>query len=378
MASPDVTPYVDLTLFDRDADELVDQALEDALTKLPEWTPREGNTEVVLIEELALLVAELIFAVNRLPGTVAEVLFRLYGLEYDQGQAATVDVTFTLSDLAGHTVPAGTAVRLDLGADLEDVVFETDVDLVVAAGAGQGTVAATATTVGTDPNGTPAGTTLELLDAVTFVEQVQTATQVGGGVEPEDTDAFLERARQRLRRLTDSLVLPVHFEARALEDARVARARVFDNYDPGQAGDPGDHLGHVAVAAAGTDGSLLTAGDRAELEAELEGEALANLDVHVFDPTVTAVDVTVTVRKFPGYADATVVANVTAALQAYLDPDVWPWGETVPVNELIPTIDGAEGVDLVVDLTAPAADVDLPGVAPLADAGTITVTVQAP
>lgn len=377
MPSPDLRQYVDLTLYDRDAQGIFDRALELAKVSLPDWTPREGNTEVVLLESLALEVSELTFATNRVPGAVAEALLKLYGLTQDPGAAATASARFTLADNAGHTIPAGTTVRLRLTDELA-VDFTLDANLAVAAGATEGVGAITATDVGIAANGTAVGTTLELIDAVTYVERVVLETSPTGGQEPETSSAFLDRGAQVLRRLVNTLVLPEHFTAAALSDARVYRATSVDNYDPGQAGAPGDHAGHVTVAVAAEGGVLLTSTVKGELDVTLSDQAQANLAVHVIDPTITAVAVTATVRRLSTYTDAQVSANVNAALEAYLDPDTWAWSATVRRNELIAIIDRAEGVDYVATLTDPAADVSLSGVAPLATLGTVTLTVEAP
>lgn len=377
MPSPDLRNYIDLGIYDREPAELVDRALLDATAKLPGWTPREGNTEVVLIEALALIVAEAIYATNRLPGAVVEVLLRLFGVERSEGVAPTATATFTLSDDAGHTVPAGTVVRLELGGLAEPVLFTTDEDLVVAAASSSGTVAITAATGTAEANGIAAGTNLDVLSAVLFVDGAELATAVSGGADPEDDLAWLNRGVERLSRLTDSLVLPEHFTSYALEDVRVYRATTIDNTDPA-VGPAGANAGHVTVVVEGSGGVDLSAGVMTELEDAMELKALANLNVHVIAPTVTDVDVTATVRRLAGYTDAEVQANVEAALTAYLSPDVWPWAATVRRNELIALLDGVAGVDYVESLTDPAADVGLTGYGPLANAGVLTITVQSP
>jgi uncharacterized phage protein gp47/JayE len=377
VASPDLRSYVDLTLDDRTPQELFDEAIAAAATKLPGWNPREGHTAVVLIEALALVIWELIATLNRVPGAVADILFQLYGVTRDTGTAPAVDVTFTLSDTAGHTVPAGTRLRLTLGNG-ETVEFATDASLIVAAGASSGTVASTGETPTTEANGTAAGTAITVLDAIAFVESAATASEVAGGTDPETTDEWRDRASQVLARLVNTLVLPGHFTAAVLEDTRVYRATSVDNYDPGQVGNPGDHPGHLTTYVLGSDGALLTAAIKDELFGVLDPKALANLAIHVADPTITPVDVTVTVVHKAGHDPATVEQAVTDALTAYLNPETWPWAATVRRNELIALIDGVTGVDYVDTLDAPAGDVALPGVANLADAGTLTITVNAP
>lgn len=382
MPAPDVTGYVDLAVYDREPLALVDRALLDAGAKLPGWVPREGNTEVVLIEAMALQVAELVYAINRLPAAVTTVLLRLFDLAPDPGAPATTTVTFHLADNLGHVIPAGTEVRVAMGGELDDVVFATNVNLNVAVGAVVGTVAATATTNGSSVNGTAAATPVELVSSVYFVDSAELATDVADGADPEDSAAFLDRGIQRLRRLVTTLVLPEHFTAAALEEPDVDRATTVDRYNPAVGPNPGDNQGHVTVAVLGANGATLSAPRKLAIEAAMEAIALAGLDVHVVDPTITRVDVASTVKVLAGYDGAVVAQAVEDAILAYLDPAAWEWGGTVRRNELIALVDGIPGVDYVVTLTLAVhlaglgtADVALAGVAPLADTTAADVTI---
>lgn len=483
MGSPDLIAYHGLTLYDVLPADLVDRAVADAAAKMPDWVPREGNMEMVLIEALSLIAAEVAFAINRVPGAITEVFIRLFEIERDLGTAATATATFNLSDTLGHTIPAGTRLLLDLGGG-ETLEFTTDAGATAAAGQASVTTDITAVRNTDDANGTAIGTALELLSAVAYVDSVELATAVAAGADPEDETAWRDRAVQTFRRLVSTLVLPEHFTAAALDDALVFRATTLDNYDPGQddeqqtvaitggptggtftltfdgqttaaiafdataaavqtalealsnvdvgevsasggplpgtgvvvefrnglggqdvaamTGDgtlltggaapavtvtetrkggqsgPGSHAGHVTTAVLGSAGALLAQADKTTLHDGLESKTLANLDVHVVDPVVNTVNVTATVVRKAGFTDQQVTDNVTAALNDYLDPDAWEWGDTVYRNELIVVVDAAEGVERVVTLDVPAADVVLAGRAPLVDAGTVTVTVQAP
>lgn len=374
MASIDVSGYVDLAPYDREVADLIDRALLDAGAKLPGWVPREGNTEVVLIEALALEVAEIIYAANRIPGAVTEVLARLFGVERSEGVVPTTTITVTLTDLAGHEIPIGTTFRLPQGGSSPDLLFSLDAGVVVPAGsnvaAGR---AATGDRATDEANATAAGTAVELIDPVSFIDSAVLATQVAGGVSPEGPVEFLGRAVQRFSRLNETLVLPAHFTAAALEEVGVFRATTIDNWNINASAS-----GHVTVAVVGQGGAMLTAAAKTTLEDRLESLALANLDVHVVDPTITAVAITTTVMRLATYTSAVVGANVAAALDAYLSPDTWPWAGTVRYNELIALLDGVEGVNYVVNLTAPAGDVVLAGSAPLADLGALAVTVANP
>ena len=172
MPSPDVVSYVGLELIDVDAQQLLDTALANAGLSFPDWTPREGNTEVVLLEEFAAMAEDVVYALNQLPNGLAEVLLRMFGLQRDQGAPPYAEVRFTMTDATGYTIDQGTTVRLDMGADSEPIDFTTDTDLVIPEGATTGTVLASASEATVLANGRGTDTPLELLDAITDVEAV--------------------------------------------------------------------------------------------------------------------------------------------------------------------------------------------------------------
>lgn len=374
MPSPDITPYVDLSIYDKDPQDLYDDAVAELAISLPEWIPREGNIEVLLLESLAMEVAESVFTLNRLPAGIVEVLLRLFDIERDNGSAPVMTLQFTMIDTLGHTIPVGTQARLTLPGGLLPVVFTTDTELTITAGSDTGTVTATGDRFTDEANGITVGTDLELLDAIISVSLVEISALTTGGTNPETDDDYFTRAVARFSRLNDTLVLPDHFEAYALEDPRFHLAFAIDNWDS-VSGTPGSDGGHITVAVYGND-AFNTSDEKNELEAAMEAIALANLDIHIIDPTIDTQDVTTTVQALPGFDAATVTASITTALEDYLDPMTWDWGGTVRRFELIALIDRVEGVDYVSTMTTPAADVTLTGNAPLVDAGTLNITVN--
>jgi len=377
MASPDVADYVGLELLDLDAQQLIEQALAAAAEKWPDWTPREGNTEVVLLELLAAMAEEDVYALNRIPDGVTEALLRLTGLTRDLGATATATVTFTAGDDAGYTVPAGTVVRVDT-ASVEDLDLTTDTPLVIAAGQTTGTVAVTATVPGTAGNGIAAGTAVEVLDSLTGIESAELATGTAGGRAPEDGAAFLARATPRLSTFTTTLVRPQDVEAYvASTNPGIVRVKVLDRYNPSSGG-VGESDGYVAVAVAAAGGADLSGAAKDALEVDLAARMHAGLRVNVIDADLTTVAVTITVLALPGYDPADVEDSVDAVLRDYLNPDTWAWSTLVRRNELIARADTAAGVDTVLSVTVPAVDLPLGGAAPLATAGAINITVQAP
>lgn len=377
--SPDLSSYINLTVFDVDPSQLVAQALTDAETKLPGWNPLEGNTEVVLIESMALEVAEMIYAVNRLPGALVQALLELFYILRDPGAPATATVTFTLSDTLGHTIPGGT--RLQLALPGGNFLFTTDLPATAAPGASTVTMTVTATTNSQQSNGAAIATALTLLDTVIFVDTVALATVTANGRDPETDIAWLTRGTNKLAGLASTLVVPSHFTAAALDDTvdGVYRAFTVDNWDPtANAGAGAVSEGNVTVAVIGHAGTLLSTGQKANLLSILQAGAHAGLNLHVIDPTVTAVAVTVTVFQSAGYTVAQVQANCQATLAGFLSTDTWGWGSTVHLNTLIALLTQVAGVSFVVAITTPASDLVLAGVAPLASLGAVTINVQGP
>lgn len=374
MPVPDLTPYVDLTLDDRTTQDLFDGFLADALSRAPEWDPLEVSPAVIYAQSILVACSELLFAVNRLPGAVLEALGRRgYDLPRDTGGPATATMSFIVADTDGHVLPAGTRVALDVDGEL--VTFTTDVDAAVAVGNDTGVVAISADEVGTAANGVAAGTPVQVIDSIAFLDEASLDTDVDGGRDPEGGEMYLTRLAARLQRQTLVLTVASQFEFAALEVAGVDRALGIDRYDPAVGPDPGDNLGHVTVALTDAAGAAVAAPVKDAVAAAVGPATQGGLIVHLIDPTITAVPVTMTVHRDGTLDDAAAAAAVQAALEAYLSPATWPWAGTVFVNELEHVARSVPGIDRVVVTTVPAADEALAGDAPLADAGAIVVNV---
>lgn len=374
----DFSQYVDLRLDDRDAALIYADALAWLTDQLPDWTPREGNIEVMLLQAMGYEVAEIIYAINRVPNAVVEIILKMYGLERDAGLQPTVTVEFTMADDTGHTIPAGTALVLDLGTFYQPVIFTTDVDLVIAPASTTGTVTATGDRYTSEANGTAIGTELTLYGTLIFADSAITTTEVAGGVEAETSDGYLIRGVQRLQRLSETYILPQSFLAGALEISYVKRATVLNNYDPANDlddnGPVGVDGGHVTVVVYGA-GNAVSGPQKTELLEMFEAGAAANLSIHIADPTMNTQDVEVAIKALSTFDPAVVYASVITALENYLSAQTWGWGTTLRRFDLVGMLDAVEGVDYVETMTEPATDIALDGVAPLLEFGTLTVTV---
>jgi uncharacterized phage protein gp47/JayE len=376
MPNLDLTEFIDLALVDQDPQDLFDAALLLMRSTFPDWSPREGNIEVVLLETMAEMVAESIFTINRLPGAITEVLLSMYGIQRDIGEPPVVELKFFMSGVAGYTIPAGTSVTVSVGDDIEPVTFETDTELVIPPGINNGTVWATGTTYTAEANGVEANVLVESNEMLIYTEYIKTNTVVSGGRSEEDDATYLTRGVQRFQRLTDTLVLPKHFTAAAREFEFVKLATTLDNYNPAGDGDNngpvGNDVGHVTVAVYG-DGENVSAPNKVILQSYFDTNSLASLAIHIINPTITSVPVTATVVFEPAADIIEVTGAITEALQEFLSPNNWGWGNLVRRNSIISIISNVPGVDFVQTLTAPASDVTLAGVAPLTTPGTITI-----
>lgn len=485
--SPDLSGYVDLQLFDKTPQDLFDAAKAELLLRVPQFNVVEGAMEVQLLEAIGQIVSEGTYAINRIPGAIMQILLQLFEVDRFLGTEPTVTIQFNLADTAGHVVPAGTRVSLDLGADLP-VIFTTTENAAANPGESTATAGALGDRFTDQANGVSAGMSLAMIDSLFFVNSAELADSPVGGVDPEDTPTWLTRGTAALARLTSTLVRPAQFTAAALEDPNVFRATTLDNWNAGLdapltlaavpsgtggalihgavygfavtavtaqgetlpcatvnatipggadtgsvvltwaapaaqqgagavtaykvyrtaangavlgliatlgvvltytatsnaavgavppiANGTGQTLaGYETVAVYGPNGPV-SAAEKTSLQAALDLQALGNLNVRVVDATVNTAAVTVHVLAAPGYSSAQITADVTGAVQAFLSTNTWDWSTTLRRNSLITVIGSLPSVAQVETLDVPAADVTLIGVAPLVNAGTITVTVD--
>jgi hypothetical protein len=379
----DLRPYLgDLVLVDLTPQDVADLAIAELAQRVPGWEPLEASPEVALISALAVEVSQLANAANRIPVAVLQALLGVIGVPRDLGAPPTGLAALYSNDPGNAvTIPAGTRLRLELGDGLEPVDFALDEDTEIPEGGEPVIAAMTGTTNTADANGPHYLDPLVILDAVALTSAAVIGAPAGGRP-PENGPEYLERASRILGRLTETLVMPAHFTARALElvDAGVVRATTLNLYDADT-----DTLatGHVTVAVIGDEALELDPLVLEDIRADLAARALASLVVHVVNATVTTVDVKALVTVAAGYSASLVEAAAVEALTTYLDPMGWPWRGTVYRNALLGVVAGVEGVEAVVDVVDPAddtplEDIALGGAASLAKPGTIEAATEEP
>jgi uncharacterized phage protein gp47/JayE len=377
-------------------DDLASEAFDYLTERVPGWLPAEGNLETWLVEAMSNQAAELADVASAVPAAIfgyfgATVL----GLPPFASAPATAQTTWTMVDGQGYTIPAGTLMGVRAtGSEL--IPFETVQDVVIAVGATTAAITCSAVDPGTDANALNGA--CELIDALNFVDSIALAAPTSGGVDAETDEDYLNRLRELTTILAPRPILPADFATMAKTDARVYRATAIDLHQAGTPEDPAVGPGTpipgasadgvarcITVAVAGADGLSIGKPARQDVANALEAQREVNFLVYVVDPTYTTIAVAFTIRVYADFTPATVVANVVAALTAYLSPNnfgVPPYGDQaawindtkVRYLEVAQVINDQEGVNYIINLTVNGGTVDvaLTGTAPLAKPGVIT------
>jgi hypothetical protein len=303
-APADLGAYVDLRIFDVPSQELVDAMITMYGISNPGWVAREGNTEILLMEAIALAVAENVATINRLPGAVVEAILQLAGVTKDFGAPATVTATLTVADGLGYTIPTGTRFYLQLANGTTVVFLAMAPDTQIAPGNTSAIVNLISQINTAAANGVAAGARLVLADQLNMIQSIVLASTVAGGRDPETDPEWRDRGVARLQRLSDALVVPQQFNAFIDEDPRIGRVMTIDLWD-GSVGSPtapGTNPGHITCAVLDPTGLPLAAGDLTDLENQAEVKAAAMLDVHVVNATLDTTNVVVSYQITAGYS----------------------------------------------------------------------------
>lgn len=373
----DLGAYVDLRIFDVPDQDLISAMIAYYGIVNPGWVPREGNTELLLMETIALAIAENVATINRLPGAVVEAVLHLAGVDRDFGAPAVATATINIADGLGYTIPTGTRFYLPLATGT--VVFLAQApDTQIAPGDTSATINLISQINTAAANGVASGTRLVLADQLSMVQTVLLASTVASGRDPETDAAWRDRGVARLKRLSDALVTPPQFNAFIDEDVRIGRVMTVDLWD-GSAGSPdtpGADPGHITCCVLDPTGLTLTTPDLTDLQAQAQAKAAAMLAVHVINATLDTITVVASIRTAAGYVAATVAASVVAAVRNYINPLTWTAGAPLRHNEFISIIDQVPGVDYVVTVTLNGGSGDVAASVPkaLPQAGTVTVT----
>jgi hypothetical protein len=381
-------------LIDNDPSTLEQGVIEEIEAAFEEWEPAAGNLDSWLIKAFARIAS----TVRDQAAVTSAALFKKFGETIVSvppilAAPATATSTWVLVDNSGYTIPAGTEVSI-AGSGDESFAFRVVADVTVEPGkteTEEGEVVLEAIEPGEAANGLTAAP--DPISAISFVESVALVGATSGGVDEEDEDAYLERLTEALQLLSLSLIVQRDFEIDARAIAGIARALCIPGYNAEKAKE--EPLA-VTVIPVDENGAKLSAPVKEELQERQEAKVPSGVLNFVADPTYTKIDVETKVTALPGFDPEAVKAAVEARLAEYLNPANWglpTFGDTsstgwvnqttVYLNELISEVDRVQGVGRVVSLklakgggSKEAKDVALEGIAPLTEAGTLTVTAE--
>lgn len=374
MSNPNFNDYIDFTIFDLDADRVYSDAVEYAQTSFPEFTPRVGTIENALLEATSFQTMFMVDAVNRLPNGLMEGLLKLMGFERISATASLATVEFEVTVNTGVTISAGTVVSYDVIVDgiLEQYLYETINDLVIASGNTTGTTSVEAVDPSQYPD-IPVGTSLTLVSTSPFIFDI-TLTALGTrGLDAESDQEYFSRGSTFLASLNNSLVTSSQMSNYiAVNYPTVARFKVYDLTDSTDMdfSEPAV-AGKVTVAMCDSVGDPISNPQKTIIENDLISRTVAGLQVDVIDMNVFAVDVAVSVVVQSNYSTATVSLAVSDVIESYLSVAGWEFLENIDQRKLSALASRVDGVSYVVSIasTLPVA------VASLATASSGNITI---
>jgi hypothetical protein len=306
-----------------DPSALFDLAAAEMAGRVPGWEPSPASRlDVIVLAVSSILIAEARDAASAVPRLIFRSLGAdLFGIPPIPEARASMTVTFSFTDAAGYTVPAGTHVGVQ-DATGEIVAFVTQSDAVGAVGlTTSDPVTALAVAPGSSYNGLST-VSLRLLDVVGYVDAVSAVeTETAGGVDAEEEDAYLDRLAAEMRLTAPRPILPQDFATMAKRTPGIVRALPLDLYNPNT--DTWNNERTITLVVLGPDGQDAGAAAKAAAEADLSERRETGFQVFVRDPVRDVVTVAYTATAYPGYDPADVTLRADAALAGALDPATW-------------------------------------------------------
>lgn len=229
MASPDFSNYIDLTVNDKQPDEIYNDAIDYAKIALPEFAPRSGTVEDAVLQATAYMAGVTSGAINRLPSGLMEGIMRLIGVVRKEATFGSISIQFTLSG-NGLTIPAETIAYYQTtdGDIVVQYPFILSADTTATAGSSIVTATLTSQVGGILPT-IDVGTVLSLAQANTVVLSATTASAVTQGARAETETEYFNRATTYLESLSSCLATASQVENYILANyPEVYRCKVYD------------------------------------------------------------------------------------------------------------------------------------------------------
>ena len=353
MASPDFSEYIDLTIYDLEPVDIYNDAVQYARTALPELEVRAGTVEDALIQAMAYSTALLVGSINRMPDGLMEGILKLMGFSRLEATYSEGSAIFTVDDINGQTIPAGTVIAYE-EVSAEGIVtswtYETLTDLIIGVGSTSGTVNIRAINPGLYPS-IFAGQDLVLVSPAAGVLTVDLVSQTAVGTDSESDAQYFTRGSQYLGSLSNALATRTQIQNYIdVNYSTVPIRHVFDLTDDVTES-------YTAAAAAGWIGLILANSDgtahasTTAIQNDILDKAIAGLQIATGPAVLAYGAITVNIVVKDGYYPSTVAANVKSALENFYSPTGFPYQETISSARLIGIVSQVEGVQYFSSLT---------------------------
>lgn len=356
----DFSEYIYLVPFDVSPTSVYLDAIDYAKIVLPEFQPRQGTPEDAILQAVSYISSLNIAAINRIPDRLMAGLVEMMGVEIDDGEKATIDVTFTCIDNLGTTVPQGTIVRHDyefLG-ERRSVYFQTDEEgTIPAVGVEDPLPTVTVTAEALD-----VGIMLPIADSTELSIDTPTSNIISAtlsatvtrGLNPESESDYLTRAVSYLGSLSSSFAKASQIDGFILSQflSTVSRCKTFDltNATSGlQWTDPNEQ-GYVTVFTYGIN-QQLTNDQKLDILIAVQDRTVAGLDVSVVDANIVLLDVVVSATHSSAYDSEIVQENIENLLTNYFSPSNYRFAESINLSEFYSVISAVPGVLYVSSLS---------------------------
>lgn len=355
MASPDFRNYIDLTIYDVDAVDIYNNAVEYAQTALPELEPRKGTLEDALLQAMSFNTALLISSINRIPNGLMEGMMNLMGFTRREATFATGEATFTVVDLSGVTIPAGTVVSYEVIENDEVIsyTFETDIDGVVPVGDSTIDITITATEAKKYPQ-LLTGQELILISPAPSLIGIELTSNILVGTDSETDVQYFNRAAQFLASQNQTLVTAEQIENYIVATyPDVTHVKVYDlteATDLTYSALPA--VGSITIAMGDSAGALPSISTT--VISDVQDKTIAGLDIQETDFTLEDLTVECSIVVLDGFQPSTVRADVKAAIESKLSLEGFSYTETIYLNELLAFASQVTGVKYVssIEMTA--------------------------
>lgn len=361
-----------------DPEVIAQLGFDEMASRIPGWDPIVGEIDTALIQAVARIASQVRASASVVPIGVFRYLADQFGLVARTGTPWQVIVTVTANDAIDHTLPAGLLWVVDVGGG-DTRTWTNPSPIIFTGGLGEAANQVfISTDLSEDNSDVLAPMTFDAIEIATYTYLVGATVTVDsyGGQQSETDDEFFQRLIRRFALNSAAPILPQDFAALALDVAPIgSRAIAIDGYDAVAL--TSNNPRTVTVVCMDAAGGPLSATMKQDILTYISTKREINWNIYVIDPVYFTVSVKWTAHAIPGFATATVNANIVTAVNAYLSGARWglPAIETynnwtqlegwdkVRLGELYELINDVEGVayvdtlNLVAGASAPVAQV---------------------